>query len=241
MSFVLGRLSGRHVVITGAGRGIGRSIALLFAQHGATLSLWSRTSSELESVAAIVRETYVHNRIQSVVSTKVVDVRDSDSVDQAAANARAQLGNASIIINNAGSVIRCDVLQMSNQQWRDTFATNIDGAFYVTRAFASDLRLGHARVINIASIAGRQGTAGLAAYCAAKHALVGFTRALAIELKGMATVNAICPGSVDTQMLQEGLPGAKADMTPADIADTALFLAVDAPVALTGTCLDVFG
>jgi NAD(P)-dependent dehydrogenase (short-subunit alcohol dehydrogenase family) len=111
----------------------------------------------------------------------------------------------------------------------------------VCRAFGNDVRSQHGRIINIASIAGRQGTAGLAAYCAAKHAVVGFTRALAIELHGVATVNAICPGSVDTQMLQEGLPGAIPDMTPNDIANTALFLAADAPTALTGSCMDVFG
>jgi NAD(P)-dependent dehydrogenase (short-subunit alcohol dehydrogenase family) len=82
----------------------------------------------------------------------------------------------------------------------------------------------------------------LAAYCAAKHGVVGLTRALAEELRAAkVTVNAICPGSVDTAMLHEGMPDASPDMTPADIARTALFLAQDAPDALTGACIDVFG
>ena len=82
----------------------------------------------------------------------------------------------------------------------------------------------------------------LAAYCAAKHAVVGFTRALAEELRtAKVCVNAICPGSVDTAMLREGLPDAKPDMSPDDIARTALFLAAGAPAALTGACIDVYG
>jgi 3-oxoacyl-[acyl-carrier protein] reductase len=82
----------------------------------------------------------------------------------------------------------------------------------------------------------------LAAYCAAKHAVVGFTRSLAEELRAAKVcVNAVCPGSVDTAMLREGIPGAEPDMTPDDIAGTVLYLATSAPDALTGTCLDIFG
>ena len=94
----------------------------------------------------------------------------------------------------------------------------------------------------MASIAGRQGTPMLTAYCAAKHGVVGLTRALAEELRpqGIA-VNAICPGSVDTDMLKIGMPGGTARMTPDDVARAALFLAADAPPALTGSCIDVFG
>jgi NAD(P)-dependent dehydrogenase (short-subunit alcohol dehydrogenase family) len=121
-------------------------------------------------------------------------------------------------------------------------AVNLDGTFFVTRAFGDDLVARGGRVINIASRAGREGTALLAAYCAAKHGVVGLTRALAEELRGArVAVNAICPGSVDTDMLREGLPGAAPAMTADDIASTALFLAADAPQALTGACIDVYG
>jgi NAD(P)-dependent dehydrogenase (short-subunit alcohol dehydrogenase family) len=112
----------------------------------------------------------------------------------------------------------------------------------VTRAFLPDLTRGGGRVINISSIAGREGTPLLAAYCAAKHGVIGLTRALAEELRAAkVSVNAICPGSVDTVMLREGMPGASADMSPDDIARTALFLAHAAPSALTGACIDVYG
>jgi NAD(P)-dependent dehydrogenase (short-subunit alcohol dehydrogenase family) len=121
-------------------------------------------------------------------------------------------------------------------------AVNANGTFYVTRAFLPDLVRENGRIINIASRAGREGTPLLAAYCAAKHAVVGFTRSLALELRAArVSVNAICPGSVDTEMLRAGLPDASPDMTPDDIAKTVEFLAVSAPPALTGTCIDVFG
>jgi NAD(P)-dependent dehydrogenase (short-subunit alcohol dehydrogenase family) len=98
------------------------------------------------------------------------------------------------------------------------------------------------RFINVASISGRLGTAGLTAYCAAKHGVVGLTRALAEEVRGDGlSVNAICPGSVDTDMLRVGMPGATPRMTPEQIAQVALFLATDAPPAMTGSCVDVFG
>ncbi len=101
---------------------------------------------------------------------------------------------------------------------------------------------GRGRIINMASIAGRRGTPLLGAYCAAKYGVVGLTQALAKELRpnGIA-VNVICPGSVDTEMLAIGQPGAKPDMTPAEVARVALFLAADAPAAMTGQCVDVFG
>jgi 3-oxoacyl-[acyl-carrier protein] reductase len=113
----------------------------------------------------------------------------------------------------------------------------------VTQAFLPSLRgQGRARIINIASIGGRRGTPLLGAYCAAKHGVVGLTRALAEELRpDRIAVNAICPGSVDTAMLTQGLPGAKPDMTPTEVAQVVLFLAADAPATMTGQCLDIFG
>jgi len=139
-------------------------------------------------------------------------------------------------------VLRKSTEAITDAEWRHVMAVNLDGTFYVTRAFISDLEHNAGRVINIASIAGREGTSLLAAYCAAKHGVVGLTRALAEELRAAkVSVNAICPGSVDTAMLREGMPGARPDMTPDDIARTVLWVAHGAPAALTGACIDVFG
>jgi NAD(P)-dependent dehydrogenase (short-subunit alcohol dehydrogenase family) len=212
-------LAGTTAVVTGASRGIGRAIALRLAEAGADVALWARDAAALQRV-----------------------VTDSAAVDSTAEAARRALPPITVVVNNAGAVLRKPTLAISDSEWRRVIAVNLDGTFHVTRAFLPDLTRAGGRVINISSIAGREGTAMLAAYCAAKHAVVGFTRALAEELRtAKVSVNAICPGSVDTVMLREGMPGASPDMSPDDIARTALFLAHTAPPALTGACIDIFG
>jgi NAD(P)-dependent dehydrogenase (short-subunit alcohol dehydrogenase family) len=231
-----GRLRDRTTIITGASRGIGRAIALRFAAEGARVGLIARTEADLVEVARACTAAGARAAIA------VADVADPAQVGHAATILRRELGPADVVVNNAGAIVRKPALELTDAEWHRVIAVNLDGTFFVTRAFGADLRARKGRVINIASIAGRQGTPLLAAYCAAKHAVVGFTRALAEELRGSeVTVNAICPGSVDTEMLRQGLPGTPPAMTPDDIAATAMFLAADAPTALTGSCLDVFG
>jgi len=228
-------LSGTAVV-TGASRGIGRAIALRLAEAGAEVALWARSADALRDVAAEISARGGRAR------DFVVDVTDAAAVDNAAQLVRRAMPPVRTIVNNAGAVLRKPTVEITDAEWRTVMATNIDGSFHVTRAWLPDLTRDGGRIINIASIAGREGTPLLASYCAAKHAVVGFTRALAEELRAAkVSVNAICPGSVDTAMLREGLPDARPDMTPDDIARTALFLACDAPDALTGSCIDVFG
>jgi NAD(P)-dependent dehydrogenase (short-subunit alcohol dehydrogenase family) len=233
-------LAGATAVVTGASRGIGRAIALRLAEAGAELALWARDGGALQRVADEVAA------VGGRGLPFVCDVTDSAAVDAAAVRVRDALPPVRLVVNNAGAVLRAPTAMVSDSEWRRVIAVNLDGTFYVTRAFLPDLvaagRTGGGRVINISSIAGREGTALLAAYCAAKHAVIGLTRALAEELRtAKVSVNAICPGSVDTAMLREGLPGASPDMSPDDIARTALFLAHAAPAALTGACIDVFG
>ena len=229
-------LLGTTAVVTGASRGIGRAIARRLADAGADLALWARDRAALETVA---NEITARGRIAQVFE---VDVTDSAAVDRARDRVRATMPAVRTLVNNAGAVVRSETAKLGDADWAHVMAVNANGTFYVTRAFLPDLLREHGRVINIASRAGREGTPLLAAYCAAKHAVVGFTRALAEELRaGKVSVNAVCPGSVDTDMLRLGLPDASPDMTPDDIARTVEFLAVAAPPALTGSCIDVFG
>lgn len=233
---MIGPLSGSTAVVTGASRGIGRAIAMRLAEAGAEVALWARDSSALRLVASEI--SAARGKARAIV----VDVTDSDAVNRASDLVRATMPPVRTVVNNAGAVLRKSTEAMTDDDWRRVMAVNLDGTFYVTRAFLPDLEHNQGRVINISSISGREGTSLLAAYCAAKHGVIGLTRALAEELRtAKVSVNAICPGSVDTQMLREGMPGARPDMSPDDIAKTALFLACSAPPALTGACIDVFG
>jgi len=231
-----GPLAGSTAVVTGASRGIGRAIALRLAEAGAEVAMWARDQMALRMVASEIQAA--RGKARAIV----VDVTDPDAVNQASDLVRATMPPIRTVVNNAGAVLRKSTEAITDAEWRHVMAVNLDGTFYVTRAFISDLEHNAGRVINIASIAGREGTSLLAAYCAAKHGVVGLTRALAEELRAAkVSVNAICPGSVDTAMLREGMPGARPDMTPDDIARTVLWVAHGAPAALTGACIDVFG
>jgi NAD(P)-dependent dehydrogenase (short-subunit alcohol dehydrogenase family) len=232
---VTGQLTGRACVITGASRGIGAAIARRFAAAGAAVGLTARTAADLDQLAGELRAS------GATVATATADIGDAAQVDAMARALGAALGPIAIVVNNAGIVLRKPTADITDAEWRQMMAVNLDGPFYVARAFARPLRASRGRLINVASIAGRQGTPLLAAYCTAKHGLVGLTRALAEEWRGEVAVNAICPGSVDTDMLRHGMPGAAPAMTVDDVAATALFLAADAPSAMTGACLDVFG
>lgn len=229
-------LAGSTAVVTGASRGIGRAIAIRLAEAGAEIAMWARDSNALRMVGAEIAAA--RGKARSIV----VDVTDADAVNQASDLVRATMPPVRVVVNNAGVILRKSTEAITDDEWRRVMAVNLDGTFYVTRAFIPDLEHNAGRVINISSIAGREGTALLAAYCAAKHGVIGLTRALAEELRAAkVSVNAVCPGSVDTAMLREGMPGARPDMTPDDIARTVVFLADGAPQALTGTCIDVFG
>jgi len=233
----MGALSGRYAVVTGVSRGIGRQIATLFAREGAVVagcSLRSTAPSFLDDLAPEERQLSFH---------LTCDVGDPVQVNAFRDAVLARMKAPDILVNNAGIVARKSLGDLDLATWNAVIGSNLTGTFLMTQAFLSSLKAhNRAAIINLSSVAGRQGTPMLSAYCAAKHGIVGLTRSWAEELRGNnIAVNAICPGSVDTDMLAQGMPGGAPKMTTRDVAKVALFLAGTAPAAMTGACVDVWG
>jgi len=186
------KLQGKKALVTGASRGIGRAIALAFAEEGATVVLGSRNLGSVEALAKEIGNNALPIRL---------DVTDLQSIAQA----REKAGDVNVLVNNAGIAGSVKVLAMDDEHWQSHLDVNLTGAFRVTRAFLAPMVAAKwGRVIQIASTAGKVGFAYTAAYCASKHGLIGFTRALALEMATSGvTVNAICPGFVRTEMASE--------------------------------------
>jgi 3-oxoacyl-[acyl-carrier protein] reductase len=236
------RLAGRVAWITGAGRGLGRAIALAYAEAGADLFLTARTRAELEAVAGLAAARGV------AADFAVCDVRDRASVDAAYAAARERFGRVDVLVNNAGVWIEKPVLDFTEDEWKLTLETNVTGVWHCSRAVLPEMRARRAgRIVNLASIDGQKGFARLVPQCASKAAVIGLTRALAKECwqDGIA-VTAICPAEVDKSVAWGGepkeRPGAPSvKLLPADIARAAVFLASSDADAVTGVTLDVYG
>src|SRR3989440_6242564 len=187
-------LVGKRAVVTGAGRGIGRCIALALAEAGADVAVSARTANDIEALVAEIRAT----GRQGVGVT--CDVTVPEQVQQMMTVVTEGLGGIDILVNNAGNAGSHKFLNHPDELWQRMLAINLTSVYYVTKAFVPTfIAQKGGRIINIASIASRIGDRYIAAYVAAKHGVLGLTRALAAEMMPYnVTVNAICPGYVDT-------------------------------------------
>jgi NAD(P)-dependent dehydrogenase (short-subunit alcohol dehydrogenase family) len=187
------------VLVTGGGRGIGRAIALAFAAPGRLIAVAARTRSQLDETAEQIRS----RGAEALVLT--MDVADDRAVDDAFVALRAAVPRLDILVNNAGIGGGEPIHKTDVAAWRRVLDTNVFGTFLVTRQAVPLMQEG-GRIINLSSVLGRFGVPGYTAYCSSKHAVIGFTRALALEVaKRGITVNAICPGWVDTDMAAAGM------------------------------------
>ncbi len=186
-------------VVTGAGRGIGRAIALRLAQDGANIVCVSRTESNSQKVADEV--TAIGRKSWAVA----VDVGDTEAVEVAVAKILEDTEGINILVNNAGVTRDGLLMRMSEEDWDTVLDTNLKGAFTLTKALARSMRKAeNARIINISSVVGLMGNAGQANYAASKAGLIGFTKSCAKEFaKSGITVNAIAPGFIATDMTDE--------------------------------------
>jgi 3-hydroxybutyrate dehydrogenase len=189
----------KTVVVTGGGRGIGRAIALSFAEPGAHVVVTGRTVAQLDTTAAEI------DAAGAQATALPMDVTDEASVAHALGTLHGRVRDVDVLVNNAGvgggeAVVGSDVAR-----WRRTIDTNLTGMYLVTRQILPLMGEG-GRIINMSSVLGRFGVGGYTAYCASKHGVIGFTRALALEVaKRHITVNALAPGWVETDMTVEGM------------------------------------
>jgi 3-oxoacyl-[acyl-carrier protein] reductase len=243
----MNQLENQTAVVTGAGRGIGRAIALKFATEGADVVCVSRTAENSEKVAGEVRA------LGRKAWARAVDVSDSAAVSAAAEAILVEAGKVDILVNNAGVTRDGLLMRMSEADWDTVLDTNLKGAFLFTKAFTrAFLKQRAGRIINVASIIGLIGNAGQANYAASKAALIGFTKSVARELASRGiTVNALAPGFIETDMtaaLNDDLRNELLKRIPlsrlgqaADVADAALFLAGSGAGYITGQVLTVDG
>ncbi len=250
-------LADKHAVVTGGGRGIGAAIAAALAAEGATVSVLGRDAARLAAQAEVLGGA---GRAQAVPA----DVTDEASVKSAFAAVRARCGRIDILVNNAGQAETAPLAKTALALWQRMLAVNLTGTFLCTReALPEMLARGAGRIVNVASTAGLVGYAYVSAYCAAKHGVLGLTRAAALECaKSGVTVNAVCPGYTETDIVSTAVANivAKTGKTesearaalvarnpqgrmvqPAEVASAVLWLCLPASAAITGQAIAVAG
>ncbi len=254
------KLADKIAFITGGGRGIGRAVAHAFAREGARVAVVARTADE---VARVAEEIKTDGGAEAMHAT--CDVSDAESVRAAfAACAKAFGRGPDILVNNAGIAESAPFVKTDDELWHRHLAVNLSGTFYCTRAaLPAMIERGWGRIINIASIAAKTGAPYIAAYAASKHGVLGLTRSVALEVaaKGV-TVNAVCPGYVETDMTWRNIENITAKtgrtrdeaidalkrmspqnrlVTPEEVAAVALLLASETGRPITGQAINVDG
>src|SRR5215471_11072311 len=247
-------LAGRHALVTGGSRGIGRAIAVAMTQAGAAVTVVGRE-------AATLTETVAQGDAKDFVAA---DVTDATALGAGIAKAAARHGPIDILIANAGGAESAPFAKADPQLFRRMFELNVMGSVHAIRAVLDGMTVRRfGRIVAVASTAGLKGYAYVSAYCAAKHALIGLVRSLALETAATGvTVNAVCPGYTDTDMVREGAariaaktgrPAGEAVaamvrtnplgrlITPEEVAGAVLFLCSPGADAVTGTALTVGG
>jgi NAD(P)-dependent dehydrogenase (short-subunit alcohol dehydrogenase family) len=251
-------LAGVHALVTGGGSGIGLAVARALGAAGARLSLVGRDAARLDRAARALRQAGI------AVLAVPGDVSDADQVAGAFARAGADFGAPAILVNNAGQAESAPFGRTDPALWQRMIAVNLTGTYLCCRAaLPAMLARGQGRIVNVASTAGLKGYAYVSAYCAAKHGVVGLTRALAQEVaKSGVTVNAVCPGYTDTDMTAASVArivektGRSADearaelaranpqgrlVAPAEVAAAVVFLCGPDAGAITGQAIAVAG
>jgi meso-butanediol dehydrogenase/(S,S)-butanediol dehydrogenase/diacetyl reductase len=226
----------RVAIVTGASSGIGRATAELLIERGARVVAFARSAGKLKSLAR-----KYDDRMLAVPG----DVSDAESIERLFAQTESRFGRCDILINNAGTYVNKRIEKMTERDWDRIFAVNVRGAFLTTRRAAKGMiarRSG--AIVNVSSISGVPGPEkfpGYSAYCASKAALIEFTESLAVELKEHGVrVNCVSPGSVDTAMWAAVSDNARADMTPAEVAEVILFLASERSRPMNGQNIHVY-
>ncbi|SRR5688572_16378166 len=232
------KLKDKVAIVTGAGTGIGRAIALAYVQEGASVVLVGRTQETLATVAEEVIALGGEALVVCASVSKPPDVR------RIVEEALARFGKVQILVNNAGVFIYKGFLDLSLKDWDDTIDTNLKGIFLCCQAVLPGMvKQKQGNIINISSIHGKIGDANLAAHCASKFGVIGLTQALAREvIDHNINVNVICPGQVKSNWVDEpeALP-LSTRLKPADVARVAVFLASPDSSIMTGSVIDVFG
>ena len=237
------KLKGQTAIVTGASRGIGKAIAVMFASEGANVVVTARTEYAIDDLAGRI--------VQSGRSALAVtaDLSIDSDLQRIADETLVKYGRIDILVNNAGIIHpRINLVDFDFELWRKVVAVNLEAVALLTAlCLPSMMERNYGKVINISSIGGRKGSKGRSAYRATKAALISLTESVAAEMKPYGIdVNCICPGGVDTEGYREAfrMRGKIDDpslMAPEEIAKLAVYLASDDSSSVTGAAIDAFG